>query len=149
MVLDQQTQIQLPIKQKKIKYKSLPQIMIIDDDPELLEELRGLLSFKYEVETLFNSTNAFEKARELRPALIIMDMKMSPKTGFQLVNEFRNSLETKFIPIVAITGFYMGEKDALMMEFYGVKRILLKPFSSKQLFEEIELVLKNSKLRWN
>ena len=123
--------------------------MIIDDDPELLEELKGLLSFNYEVETLFNSANAFEIACELRPALIIMDMKISPKTGFQLVNEFRNSLETKFIPIVAITGFYMDEKDALMMEFYGVKRILLKPFSSKQLFEEIELVLKKSKPRWN
>jgi DNA-binding response OmpR family regulator len=148
MALEQQIQAELPLKQRKIQYRFLPQIMIIDDDHELLEELKDSLSFDYEVETLFNSANAFEIACELKPDLIIMDMKMFPKTGFQLAYEFKNSLETKFIPIIAITGVFIEKEHTLMMKLSGMKRILIKPFILSNLLAEIEAALKESKSYW-
>jgi len=145
MALEQQTLTRLPIKQKQTQFKFLPRIMIIDDDPDILEELKDFLCFNYDVRTLFNSANAFDIARELSPDLIIMDMNMFPKTGFQLAKEFRDSLETKSIPIIAITGFYIEKEHTLMMKLSGMKRIVLKPFIFGNLLEEIEAAIKEPK----
>jgi len=145
MALDQQTKIQLSTKQNKIKYQSLRQIMIVDDDHELLEELKDFLSFDYEVETLFNSADAFDMACELRPDLIILDLKMSPKTGLQVAKELGNSVATDSIPIIAITGFDVKKEHALMMELFGIKRVITKPFSLHVLLEEVRAALKESR----
>ena len=148
MTLNQQTKFQSPVKPKQTQERILPQIMIVDDDPELLEELKEGLLFNYEVETLSNSADAFDMACALNPDLIILDIKMSPKTGFQLANEFRTSMETKFIPIIAITGFFVEKEHTLMMKLFGVKRIIIKPFNLNQLLDQIEVALKESNPRW-
>ena len=145
ITLDQLSKIQYPVKQNQILNKILPQILIIDDDPAILEELKDFLNFNYKVKALFNSSNAFEIASELRPDLIIMDMKMSPKTGFQLAYEFKSSLATKFIPIIAITGFHIEKEHTLMKKLSGIKRIMIKPFIFSYLFGEIDAALKGSK----
>ena len=145
MALDQQTQVQLPAKQNKTQYKSLSRIMIIDDDKELLEELKDFLSTRYEVETLFDSSHAFEKGSASKPDLIIMDMKMFPKTGFQLAYEFKNDAGTKFIPIIGITGVFIEREHNLMMKLSGIKRIILKPFTFDQLLKEIDTALEGSR----
>jgi len=149
MAIGVQTQLELPVKKKQILYKLLPHIMIIDDDPEILEELREYLSSDYEVETLFDSANAFEVACELSPDLIILDLKMFPKSGFQLAYEFKNSVKTKFIPIIAITGFFTEKEHELMVKLSGVKRFLLKPFNLDQFEKEIKSVLKEFNPRNN
>ena len=148
MALDQQNQIRLPFKKKQVQNEFLQQIMIVDDDYELLEELKDYLSFNYEVKTLFDSSHAFEIACELKPDLIIIDMKMSPKTGFQLANELRKSPETKLIPIIAITGVYVEKEHELMMRLLGVDRIIIKPFDPDRFLEEIRGALKIGKPRW-
>ena len=130
------------------KERSLPQLMVIDDDPDLLEELKEVLSVSYDVETSSDSARAFDMASELNPDLIILDIKMSPKTGFQLANEFRNSARTKRIPIIAITGFFIEKEHTLMMKLFGIKHIIIKPFYPNQIFEGIESVLNETKPRW-
>jgi DNA-binding response OmpR family regulator len=140
MALDQLTETQLPVKPKQMIKKWMPQIIIVDDDFELLEELKDGLSSNYYVETLSNSNKAFDIVYKLKPDLIILDIKMSPKTGFQLANEFTNFERTKFIPIIFITGFYV-EKEHPLMKLLGMKHIMIKPFGLNQLIEKIENVL--------
>ena len=144
-----QTQSQLQIKPKKIQEKGFPHIIIVDDDIELLQELKDAFSSHYQVDTLSNSAEAFNMVNELMPDLIVMDIKMSPKTGFQLANEFRNSERTKSIPIIAITGIYVEKEHSLMMKLFGMKHIIIKPFHFEQLFEEIEAILNEYKPNWN
>jgi len=145
MAMDQLAQIQSPVQQKRVQYRFFSQIMVIDDDPELLEELENFLSFNYDVETLLDSTQAFDRVCDLMPDLIIMDMKMFPKTGFQLAYEFRNHEPTKTIPIIAITGVFIEEEHALMMKLSGMKRIFIKPFNLNQLLSEIEKTIEESR----
>ncbi|MBF0490216.1 MAG: response regulator [Candidatus Omnitrophica bacterium] len=90
--------ISLEQVQREVQFKPvmetqvmIPRIMVVDDDLELLEEIKEVLSFNnYEVEVLSNSALAFEKACELKPDLIITDLKMKPKSGFQLADNLRN-----------------------------------------------------------
>jgi len=148
MTLHPQTQFQLQVEPKKNKKRIFPQIMIVDDDIEFLEELKDFLSFNYEVKAVSDSAQAFDMVYELKPDLIIMDIKMSPKTGFQLANEFRNFEGTKHIPIIAITGVFIEKEHSLMMKLIGMKHILIKPFNLGKLLDVIEGILKETKPRW-
>ena len=145
MTLPQQVQFNLNIKQKPIQGKALPHIFIVDDDIDLLEELKEGLSLKYNVEILSNSSQAFDTVYESKPDLMVLDIKMSPKTGFQLANEFSNFEGTKYIPIIAITGVYV-EKEHPLMKLFNMKHIIIKPFSLEKIDEKIEAVLKELKL---
>ena len=94
-----------------------PRIMIIDDNVELLEELENLLSMGgYEVTALSDGTKIFDIAIKDKPDLILLDLKMSPKSGFQIADEVRNSLFLKDVPVVAMTGFFT-EKEHILMNY--------------------------------
>ncbi|MEI7998122.1 MAG: response regulator [Candidatus Omnitrophota bacterium] len=146
MLSVQQTQSGYQMQSKESKMQDLPKIMIVDDDVELLEELKEVLSFNnYEVEAMFNSALVFEVACEKKPDLIILDLKMKNKSGFQLADELYNSFKTKNIPLIAITGFFTEKEHVLMMKMCGIKNIILKPFEPESLLAKIASVLEEAK----
>ncbi len=147
MLSTEQTQPEGQLGQKQVKGNSVPKIMIVDDDIELLEELKEILSFnKYEVEVMPNSALAFEVASEIKPDLVILDLKMKPKSGFQLADELHNSFKTKSIPLLAITGFFTEKEHVLMMKMCGIKNTLLKPFDPESLLMKVASVLEEAKI---
>jgi DNA-binding response OmpR family regulator len=135
-----------PLEQPQTEQKKsakMPKIMIVDDDIELLEELKSALSENYEVEAISNSEYAFDLACLLKPNLIITDLKMRPKNGFMLVDELHNSFITKGIPVIAITGFFTENEHLVMMKMAGMKYALIKPFDPVELIAKIEIALKD------
>jgi DNA-binding response OmpR family regulator len=121
-----------------------PHIMIVDDNVELLEELENLLSMGgYKVTALNDGTRIFDVALRDRPDLILLDLKMSPKSGFQIADELRNSSLLKEIPVVAMTGFFTEKQHFLMMKLCGIKTSILKPFRPLNLITKIEFALGN------
>ena len=146
MTLTSQIQSREQMQEQERKRETMPRIMIVDDDVELLEELKEVLSFNnYEVEAIPNSALAFEVACELKPDLILLDLKMKPKSGFQLADELHNSFKTKSIPIISITGYFTEKEHVLMMNMCGIKNVVLKPFNPDELVAKIESVLKEAK----
>jgi twitching motility two-component system response regulator PilH len=128
--------------QTRNKRKNMAGIMVIDDDVELLEEMKEVLSFhKYEVDVIANSSVAFDEVCKRKPDLIILDMKMKPKGGFQLADEFHRSPVTTRIPIIACTGFYTEVEHLLMMKMFGMKHVILKPVNPIDLLAKIEELL--------
>jgi DNA-binding response OmpR family regulator len=117
-------------------------ILIIDDNEELLEELKGMLvNSGYAVETLSDSKNALSVAQSMMPALILVDLKMNPKTGFQVADELRHAFYLKDIPIIAMTGFFTEKEHILMMKLCGIKSFILKPFRPSGLLAKVEFAL--------
>lgn len=124
--------------------KSKPLIMIVDDNVELLEELENLLKLaSYDVIAISDCTRVFETALKNKPDLILLDLKMSPKSGFQIADEARNSLFLKDVPVVAMTGFFTEKQHFLMMKLCGIRTSILKPFRPLNLFTKIEFALGN------
>ena len=137
---------QVQLKPKSEQRNGMPKIMVVDDDVELLEEIKEVLSFNhYQVEIVANSGQAFEQVCKVKPDLIILDMKMKPKSGFQLADELHNSPLTTAIPIIACTGFYTEKEHLLMMKMFGMKDAILKPVNPKDLVLKIESVLKEAR----
>ena len=119
-----------------------PRIMIVDDNMELLEELEEMLTQSgYEVATLSDSGRAFALAHEIKPAVIILDLKMGSKSGFQVADELRHSLQMKDVPIIAMTGFFTEKEHVLMMKLCGIKTFILKPFNPVNLISKVEFAL--------
>jgi len=124
--------------------RSKPLIMIVDDNVELLEELENLLKLGgYDVIALSDGTKAFDFALKNKPDLILLDLKMSPKGGFQIADEVRNSNSLKNIPVIAMTGFFTEKQHFLMMRLCGIRTSILKPFRPLNLITKIEFALGN------
>ena len=80
-------------------------ILLVDDDPDFLEQNRLLLEANgYAVRTAASGRECLEEVEDCRPDLIILDMVMGQRTeGFDVSRELRNSEYTKGIPLVMIT----------------------------------------------
>jgi DNA-binding response OmpR family regulator len=124
--------------------KSRSQIFVVDDNIELLEELENLLTLGgYDVIGICDGTQVFEAALRNKPDLVLLDLKMAPKNGFQIADEMRHSLFLKDVPIIAMTGFFTEKQHFLMMKLSGIKTTILKPFRPLNLITKIEFALGN------
>jgi DNA-binding response OmpR family regulator len=115
-------------------------IMIVEDDKELLEELQEtLVSVGYEVRPVNDPTTALDEAKKI----ILLDLKMPKKSGFQIADELRQLSEFTKIPVIAMTGFFTSEEYSLLMNICRIKKCLKKPLNPAQVIEQIEMTLAN------
>jgi CheY-like chemotaxis protein len=82
-------------------------VMIVDDDRQFLEELEEMLIFSgYEIVAFNDAQAALESAVRLRPDVILLDVKMPGKSGFQLADELQRLPELEGTPVIAMSGHY-------------------------------------------
>ena len=130
--------------QQVLNKATKPRILIVDDNVELLEELENMLNTGgYEVTAVSDGTRVFDIALKNKPDLILLDLKMSPKSGFQIADEAKHSLLLKDVPVIAMTGFFTEKQHFLMMKLCGIKTFILKPFRPLNLITKIEFALGN------
>jgi two-component system response regulator AdeR len=123
-------------------------VMIVDDDKEFLSELKETLdSSGYDMIAVNDGFTALDIASRVIPDVILVDLKMPKKTGFQLADELRRLSGISDIPIIAMTGFFKDGYGPLM-NICGIKRCLKKPFHPLDVITEIEdaLIEKQAKL---
>lgn len=113
-------------------------VMIVDDDKEFLHELGEILTHSgYEMVVVNESALALDVAAKIQPDVILIDLKMPNKTGFQLADELRRLSGFEQIPIIAMTGFF---KDGYrpLLNICRIKKCLKKPFNPLDVIAEIE-----------
>jgi CheY-like chemotaxis protein len=116
-------------------------IMIIDDDKEFLEELRETLALSgYALVAVNDATEALSMAAQVKPALILLDLRMPKKSGFEIADDLRRMPEFQNIPIIAMSAFY-NEEYGPLIKMCGIKRCLTKPFNPLDVIAEIEAAL--------
>jgi len=121
-------------------------IMVIDDNKEFLEELQELLNLTgYDTVVFSDGTSALKMVSKIKPDVILLDLKLKGKSGFHVASELKRFRKTANIPIIAMTGFYVKEEHAKLMNTVGVKTFLIKPFDSSEAIAKIKAVLKKKK----
>jgi len=122
---------------------SAKNVMIVDDDREFLEELKEILvQTGYVVTDVSDSASAVKVAREIRPDVILLDLRMRQTSGFEVADGLKRFSETSGIPLIAMTGFYTMKEHSWLMNFCGIKKCLKKPFNPLDVIAEIELALR-------
>lgn len=113
-------------------------VMIVDDDREFLGELKEMLTLSgYEPIAINNPALVLQKAAKIKPAIILLDLKMPEKSGFQVADELRHYSELQNIPIIAMTAFFKDDYAGIM-NICGIKKCLKKPFNPLDVIASIE-----------
>jgi two-component system, OmpR family, alkaline phosphatase synthesis response regulator PhoP len=115
-------------------------VLIVDDEPNLRRLSRTILSKNFDVVEAEDGKQAVEIANSQQPDVILMDMMMPNMDGLTACYAIRNHQDTKSIPIIMVTaiGFELNVKLSQQM---GANGYVTKPFTPKELFDKIELVL--------
>ena len=79
-------------------------ILVVDDDPDLVEAVAlKLESENYRVAKAYDGVEAMDQIKKERPALVILDVMMPRKNGYQLCEELKKSDEYKGILVLLLT----------------------------------------------
>jgi DNA-binding response OmpR family regulator len=126
---------------RKGKGKVKARILVADDDPEILTLLSlRLKSRGYEVIEASDGEKALEAARGRQPDLVILDVMMPQKNGWEVARELKHDPMTKPIGIIVLTA--IGEKmNEITSPLYGADEYVDKPFEFEHLEKVIEKVL--------
>lgn len=117
-------------------------ILVVDDDPDLLQSLRVLLeAYDYRVVMAANAAAAIAAVTARSPDLVLTDIYMPDADGFELINALRQHDVT--VPVVAMSGGgRVGNYDNLSIATHlGAAAVIDKPFSNASLIETIERAL--------
>ena len=117
-------------------------ILVVDDDKSFLEELVEFLSSSgYKILAAGSASEALKTVATVKPDLVLLDLKMPAKSGFQLAGEIRGMPGFSKVPIFAMSAFAQDETLPFLSVF-GINNYIKKPFSPMLLVERIEKMLK-------
>ena len=121
--------------------KSTKRILIVDDDPGLLNALTFALQKEgYRVHSTTSVRRALEMVMEAKPDLIISDIRMPEMDGYAFFQEIQDDESTKMIPFIFISG-KKETGDRIRGFKTGVDDYLTKPFDIKELAARVEALL--------
>lgn len=123
--------------------KRLPaRVLVVDDNPEIVTVMRELLSSRgYDVVTVTSAEAALQEIERRIPDLIISDVIMPGKSGFELCRELKENLATRLVPVVLVTGLTNREDRVEGIEC-GADEFLHKPIFAEELFARVRSLLR-------
>ncbi|MDP8216033.1 MAG: response regulator [Candidatus Kaelpia imicola] len=124
-----------------LMHRKFKQILVVDDDPEALEEYKDALSGSgFELGFAAGGFEAGMKMYRQRPNLILLDFKMPGLDGFQVCDILHRDEETQGIPIIAVT-VLSSKAEIERIKDCGVKGYFSKPIDMDRLIKTIKDVL--------
>jgi len=119
-------------------------ILIADDKPSNRELLRTILEHaNYIVIEAVDGEEALSMTVEANPKLVILDIHMPKRDGFDVIKELRNSPELQDLPILALTASAsLDEKDRIINS--GFDACLIKPIGPAKLRDAVASLLLRS-----
>jgi CheY-like chemotaxis protein len=113
-------------------------VLVVDDDEGLLETLHDLLEMEgYSVVVAHNGSEALEKLETLRPAVILLDLRMPRMDGATFAREVHQRGNLRSLYIIVMTANLDAQKTAAI----GANDFLAKPFDVDELLEKIKHAL--------
>jgi putative two-component system response regulator len=122
--------------------RRVPRILVIDDNPDIMMLMQELLATRgYEVVAVPDAVQAEAEVRRQPPDLILSDVIMPGKSGYELCRELKDNPVTRLIPFVLITGL-TDREDRLKGIECGADDFLNKPIYAEELFARVKSLLK-------
>ncbi len=124
--------------------KKATQILVVDDEQDILELIRHTLNKEgYEVHVAANGQQAVEKAKKIKPSLILMDVMMPVMDGMEACRQLKEDPETATLPIIFLTA--RSEEFAELAGFEaGADDYISKPIRSRVLLSRIRAILRRN-----
>jgi PAS domain S-box-containing protein len=121
-------------------------ILLVDDDADMRDYVRRLLTGRYTVETVGDGQAALQAAWRQRPDLVLSDVMMPRLDGFSLLQALRNDVQLRDVPVIFLSA-RAGEEARVEGLEAGADDYLSKPFSARELMARVRVNIEMATLR--
>jgi DNA-binding response OmpR family regulator len=113
------------------------QVLLIEDEPNIIEAISFILSRDgWSVKTHSNGADAVDIVRERQPDVLILDVMLPGKSGYDILRELRDDPLGAELPVLMLTA--RGQtKDREIAERAGCDAFMTKPFSNADMLETV------------
>jgi twitching motility two-component system response regulator PilH len=120
---------------------SLKKILIVDDSIAEIRLMEAVLQQAGYWPVAISDPMRVEQTVEAeRPELILLDVVMPLRNGFQVCRELKNSLQFSCIPVILVTS-KDGDSDKFWAKMQGADAYVVKPFTPEQLLQQVQRFL--------
>ena len=123
--------------EKWLPHHDLPHLLVIEDKPDVVQYIRAVLDGKYHLHVARNGEEGIGKALETIPDVILSDVMMPGKDGFEVCRTLKNDFRTSHIPIILLTAKADMDSRITGLE-QGADAYLTKPFESRELLVHLQ-----------
>jgi CheY-like chemotaxis protein len=114
-------------------------VLIVEDDPDTRALEKEILEFAgFSVLTANNGEDGIRFATERRPSVILLDLALPTKSGFDVLNTLKSCSATANIPVVLISAYVMLVEDCVAR---GASTCVQKPFDIDDLVAQVNRAL--------
>src|SRR5579862_8071619 len=122
--------------------RRLPRILVVDDNPNTMNLMQDLLSARgYDMVAVADAVPAEAEIFQQPPDLVLSDVIMPGKSGYELCREVKENPATRLVPFVLITGLSDREDRVRGIEA-GADDFLSKPIFPEELFARVKSLIK-------
>lgn len=116
-------------------------VLLVEDEPHIIEALSFLLAREgLSIATHSDGVDVVSVARRERPDLVILDVMLPGKSGFDILRELRSNADVGSTPVMMLTAKGQA-KDRSEAESAGVDAFMTKPFSNADIVETVKRLL--------
>ncbi|MCP4135125.1 MAG: SpoIIE family protein phosphatase, partial [bacterium] len=128
------------VEMRSLKETNGAALLIVEDNSGMRNFLVSLFKNSYSLTTAVNGREGFEKARELKPDLVITDVMMPELDGNEMTRMLKEDKELKSIPVIMLTAKARVAQKIEGLE-YGADDYVTKPFNSRELMARVRSLL--------
>lgn len=113
------------------------QVLVIEDEPNIAEAISFILSREgWKVSIHTSGTTAVQAVHDISPDVLILDVMLPGKSGYDILQDLRSSDTTRALPVLMLTA--RGQKtDRELAQRLGVNRFMTKPFSNTEMLSNL------------
>src|SRR5437773_6857327 len=120
-------------------------VLVVDDDPDVARFVEvNLRSAGYQVAVASNGEEALEKAGEIRPDLVLLDVMMPKLDGFEVAQRLRRDARTSSTSIIMLTAKALSSDKVLGLST-GADDYIIKPFDPVELLARVKGTLRRAR----
>lgn len=117
-------------------------VFVVDDDADLVFSLKGMLQKNgYDVETAYDGDECLRRVEDVRPDLIVLDVMMPHKHGYDVCKELRRGERTASIPVILLTAVESHLSTTAYTRHMGLTNeaddFINKPFQPEELLGRV------------
>lgn len=118
------------------------QLLIIEDNEDVITYIKSCVKEDYSIEVAHDGQEGIDKAMELIPDIIISDLMMPKKNGFEVCRTLKKDEKTSHIPIILLTA-KATQNDKMEGLETGADAYMMKPFQKRELEIRLKKLIEN------
>lgn len=112
-------------------------VLLIEDEPNIIEAITYILRHDgWKVSTHSDGTSAVSVVNDLSPDLVILDVMLPGRSGFEILQDLRGQAATTTLPVLMLTAKGQA-KDRQAAHTLGASHYMTKPFSNQEMLDVV------------